>query len=148
MAVRPIPKGFHSVTPYLVVPGVARVIEFLQKGFNADLLERHDGPDGRVMHAQVRIGDSPVMLGEPHPPWTPMPASLYLYVQDTDATYRQAMAAGGLSVMEPMTHFYGDRNAGVKDPSGNVWWIATHVEDVAPEELARRAEEYAKKQKG
>jgi uncharacterized glyoxalase superfamily protein PhnB len=77
-----------------------------------------------------------------------MPASLYLYVQDTDATYRQAMAAGGLSVMEPMTHFYGDRNAGVKDPSGNVWWIATHVEDVAPEELARRAEEYAKKQKG
>jgi uncharacterized glyoxalase superfamily protein PhnB len=141
MAVKPIPDGFHSVTPYVLVPGVARLIEFLKEAFGAVETHRSARPDGTIMHAQVRIGDSMIMMGEPMGPWQPIPASLYLYVHDTDTTYRRALAAGATSLMEPADQFYGDRNAGVKDPSGNSWWIATHIEDVSPEELARRTQE-------
>jgi uncharacterized glyoxalase superfamily protein PhnB len=145
MTVKPIPDGFHSVTPYLLVPGVARLIDFLKEAFGATETHRSVGPDGHVMHAQVRIGDSVVMMGEPRGDWQPIPGSLYLYVHDTDATYRRALAAGGTSLMEPADQFYGDRNAGVKDPSGNSWWIATHIEDVSPEELDGRAQAFARK---
>jgi PhnB protein len=141
MAVKPIPDGFHTVTPYLTVPGVAKLIDFLKQAFEAEeTMPRFALPDGRIMHAEVRIGDSMVMMGEPQAPWQPMPASMYLYVKDTDATYKRALQAGATSLMEPADQFYGDRNAGVKDPSGNVWWIATHVEDVKPEEMGKRAE--------
>jgi PhnB protein len=91
------------------------------------------------MHAEVFIGDSAVMMGEPVGETPALPGSLYLYVEDTDSTYRRAIDAGATSLMEPANQFYGDRNAGIKDPSGNMWWIATHVEDVTPEEMARRA---------
>ncbi len=140
MAVKPIPEGFHSVTPCLFVPRVARLIEFLKAAFGA--VQTHptmSRPDGTVMHAELRIGDSPLMLGEPRDEYGPMPTSLCLYVEDCDAAYRRALEAGGTSVMEPADQFYGDRNAGVRDPSGNLWWIATHKEDVSPEEIERRA---------
>ncbi len=91
------------------------------------------------MHAQVKIGDSFVMMGEPMGEFQPMPASIYLYVEDTDATYQRALEAGATSIMEPADQFYGDRNAGVKDPFGNLWWIGTHIEDVSPEEIEKRA---------
>ena len=146
MAVKPIPDGYHTVTPYLTVPGVAKVIEFLKRTFDATSAECHTTPDGRIMHAEVRFGDSVVMLGEPMTPDAASPANLYVYVKDVDATYKRALAAGGKTIMEPANAFYGDRKAGVKDSSGNQWWIATHVEDVSPEEMKRRAEEYAKKQ--
>jgi uncharacterized glyoxalase superfamily protein PhnB len=92
------------------------------------------------MHAEVTIGDSVIMMGEPMGEFKPMPCMIYVYVEDTDAVYKQALKAGATSVMEPADQFYGDRNAGVKDMAGNLWWIATHVEDVAPEELEKRAQ--------
>jgi uncharacterized glyoxalase superfamily protein PhnB len=141
VAVKLIPDGYHSITPYLIVPGVARLLDFLKEAFGAEETHpRMTRPDGAVMHAEVRIGDSRLMMGEPGGNWTPMPGSLYLYVPDTDAVYRRALAAGATSLMEPADQFYGDRNAGVKDPSGNSWWIATHKEDVSHEEMVRRAQ--------
>lgn len=136
--VRPIPPGYHTVTSYLFVPGAAQLIGFLQAAFDATIVSRQVAPDGSVSYALVKIGDSLVMLSEPHDPWKPMPCGIYLYVPDTDATYARAMAAGGVSLMEPADQFYGDRNAGVQDPCGNQWWIATHIEDVPPKELERR----------
>jgi PhnB protein len=141
MAVKPIPEGYHAVTPYLVVNGVAKLLEFLKQAFGAEETgPRATRPDGTIMHAEIRIGDSPLMLGEPSGEYKPMPAALYLYVNDCDAVYKRALQAGASSMMEPADQFYGDRNAGVKDASGNIWWIATHKEDVAPEEMKRRTE--------
>jgi PhnB protein len=139
MPVKPIPEGYHSVTPYLVVPRAGRLIEFLKEAFKAEEVERMSQPDGTVMHAEVRIGDSIIMMGESSDKFPAMPAAIYLYVPDVDAVYKRALAAGAASTMEPANQFYGDRNAGVKDPSGNLWWIATHVEDVPREEMAKRA---------
>lgn len=140
MPVKPVPDGYHSVTPYLVVPGVAGVIDFLKQAFDAEETHpRMTGPDGRIIHAEVRIGDSNIMMGEPVGEYQPMPSMFYLYVTDTDAVYQRALAAGGVSEMAPADQFFGDRNGAVKDPAGNSWWIGTHKEDVTPEEIARRA---------
>jgi PhnB protein len=143
MAVNPIPAGHHTVTPYLIVRGAPRVIDFLQRAFDAELthapLKR---PDGTIMHAEVQIGDSRVMIAEESQMAKAAPVSLYLYVPDVDSVYRQAIEAGGKTIMEPMDMFYGDRSGGVKDPADNSWMIATHQEDVAPDELAKRAESF------
>ena len=144
MAVKPIPDGYHSVTPYLTVQGATKLIDFLKQAFEAQEIERITRPDGAIGHAEVKIGDSIVMMGEAGGEWTPMPGAMYLYVNDVDATYKHALQAGAVSTMEPMDQFYGDRSAGVKDPSGNQWWIATHKEDLSPEELAKRAQEAMK----
>jgi uncharacterized glyoxalase superfamily protein PhnB len=138
MAVKPIPEGFHTVTPYLLVAGVSNLIEFLKQAFAAEEIHRSAMPDGTVMHAQVKIGDSMVMMGEAGGEWKPMPVMLYLYVDDVEAWYHRALKAGATSVRELTDEFYGDRVGGVQDPSGNQWWMATHVEDVSPEEMARR----------
>ena len=138
--VKPIPDGFHTVTPYLVVPGVARLIDFLKQAFDATEVFRHTLPDGTVSHAELRIGDSRIMMGDSQGEHKPMPAMMYLYLHDVDTAYRRAIQAGATSLQEPANQFYGDRNCGVEDPSGNQWWIATHVEDVPPEELKKRAE--------
>jgi PhnB protein len=138
VTVRPIPEGYHTVTPYLIVPRVAKLIEFLQQAFGAEQIRRMERPDGTIMHAEVRIGDSVVMMGESSGEWRPMPAAVHLYVDDTDAAYERALRAGATSLREPADRYYGDRMAGVQDPSGNHWWIATHVEDVSPEEMERR----------
>ena len=140
MAVKPVPHGYHCVTPYLAVQGALRLIDFVKQAFDAQEIEHMNRPDGTIAHAEVRIGDSMVMIADAAPPWKPMPTGLYLYVNDTDATYQRAMQAGATSLMEPADQFYGDRNAGVEDPCGNYWWIATHKEDLSPEELARRAQ--------
>ena len=146
MAVKPIPDQYHSVTPYLTAAGTAQLIEFLKKAFGATETERVARPDGGVMHAEVKIGDSMIMLSDGGGEWKPMPTALYLYVTDADATYKRALAAGATSVMEPATQFYGDRHGSVKDPSGNIWWIATHVEDVSAEDLRKRVEAYTREQ--
>ena len=137
--IKPIPEGHHTVTPYLIVTGVDTLLEFLKKAFDGteDFVMRD--PDGSVRHADVRIGDSHVMMGEAGGEWKPMPAGIHLYVEDCDAIYRRALQAGGTSLSEPTDKFYGDRSAGVKDPCGNSWWIATHIEDVSPAEIERRA---------
>jgi uncharacterized glyoxalase superfamily protein PhnB len=146
MAVTPIPAGFHTVTPYLVVQGAAKLIDFLTHAFDAQEIMRMPLPDGSIMHAEVKIGDSIVMMGDARGEMKPMPAALYLYVTDADATYQRALRAGATSTMAPTDQFYGDRSAGVTDPVGNHWWIGTHIEDVPPDELARRAEAYMAQQ--
>jgi PhnB protein len=138
-SVKPIPDGYHTVTPYLIVHGVPRLLDFLQQAFGATELIRAPRPDGSIMHAEVTIGDSRVMMGEPPTSSPSMPGCVHLYVVDTDALYHLALQAGATSLREPTDQFYGDRMAGVQDPVGNHWWIATHTEDVSPAELARRA---------
>lgn len=137
--VKPIPDGYRTVTPYLVVRDVPRLIEFLQQAFGATELMRSLRPDGSVMHAEVAIGDSRVMMGEVSGSMPPMPGCVHLYVVDTDALYHLALQAGATSMREPTNQFYGDRMAGVQDPVGNQWWIATRVENVSPIEVALRA---------
>jgi len=131
MKVKPVPDGYYTVTPYITVKGASQLITFLKKGFDAKEIEVSKGPDGNVMHASIQIGTSRIMLAEATEKYKPMPAAFYLYVDDTDAYYKKALAAGGTSEMEPADQFYGDRNADVKDPFGNIWWIATHIEDVS-----------------
>ena len=140
----PIPEGYHTVTPYLIVHGVPKLIDFLVVAFGAKERLRMDNPDGSVSHAELELGDSVIMMGEASAEWNPLPGSIHLYVDDTDALYGRALKAGATSVREPADQFYGDRSAGVKDASGNYWWLATHVEDVPPEEMERRAKAQAK----
>jgi PhnB protein len=149
MAAKPVPDGYHTVTPYLTVRGAPKVIEFLRQAFGAEIShEPIKRPDGTIMHAQVTIGDSPIMIAEESEMAKATASSLYLYVPNVDSVYQRAIKAGGNSIMEPTDMFYGDRNGGVKDPSGNSWFIATHKEDVAPQELQKRAEAFMKQQKG
>lgn len=146
MAVKPIPEGFHSVTPYLLVSNGSEEIEFLKRAFGARETFRGDRPDGSLMHASVMIGDSMVELGEPMGELRPMPAALHVYVPDVDAVHRRALEAGATSIMEPQDQFYGDREGGIKDPAGNHWFIATHKEDVPDDELERRTQAFLKEQ--
>lgn len=141
MTVKPIPEGYHTVTPYLTCADVEQQLAFVQAAFGAKVHEAMRGEDDKVRHADVIIGDSHVMMGQARDQWQPMPCSLYLYVDNCDELYAKAMAAGATSVREPTTEFYGDRSSGVQDPNGNYWWISTHVEDVAPEEIERRMRE-------
>jgi PhnB protein len=143
MTIKPIPDGYHAVTPYLVVDGAETLLDFVKKAFGADETVRMPGPDGRIGHAEVKIGDSIVMLGDAWEEAPARPSTLHLYVVDSDATYNLALEAGGESVREPEDQFYGDRMAGVRDPVGNTWWISTHVEDVSDDEMRRRAQERA-----
>lgn len=143
MPVKPIPDGYHTVTPYLTVANAAELIDFLQRGFDAKLKYAMKDEQGIVRHAELQIGDSIVMIGQARDQWVHKPGNFYLYVPDCDATYKNALAAGGKSVQEPETKFYGDRHGAVDDPAGDTWWISTHVEDVSPEEIDRRAKAVA-----
>ncbi|HWM93439.1 MAG TPA: VOC family protein [Thermoanaerobaculia bacterium] len=130
MAVKPIPDGFHTVTPYLLVPDTAGLVEFLKRAFDAEEIHVSKGPDGNIVHATMKIGDSMVMMGQARDEWKPMPSMIYLYVEDVDAWYDRAIKAGGTSVREINDEAYGDRAGGVQDPAGNQWWIATHKQDM------------------
>jgi PhnB protein len=148
MAVKPIPDGYHTVTPYLIVAGAAKAIEFYKKAFGAEELLRFPMPDGRLGHAEIRIGDSPIMLADGCPEMghrDPQalggtPVSILLYVKDVDAMVPQAQAAGAKILKPLQDQFYGDRSCTLTDPFGHVWTIATHKEDVPPEEMNRRME--------
>jgi PhnB protein len=128
--VKYIPEGHHTVSSYLVVSGVAQLIEFTKQAFGATEVYLSKRPDGSVQHAEVRIGDSIVMMGEGGPGGKHFPGMLHLYMEDVDAVYQRAIEAGAKSVREPADQPYGDRSGGVEDTFGNQWWISTHVKDV------------------
>lgn len=142
MSVKPIPDGFHSVTPHLTIKGASALMEFFKTAFDAAERSRTEDASGRIANAEMVIGDSIIMLADASEKYPPMPSAYYLYVPDTDATYKAALGAGATLLMEPADQFYGDRLAGVQDPAGNQWWIATHIEDVSPEEIKRRTEKW------
>jgi len=145
--VKPIPDGYHSVTPILMVDRAAQLIDFLKQALGAKEKERFTNPTGKIAHAEVTIGDSVVQLSDAMGEWEPIQVPLLVYVPDADAAYERALKEGATSVREPMDAFYGDRTAGVKDAFGNTWWIATHTEDVSREEIERRAEAERKKKR-
>jgi PhnB protein len=138
--VKAVPEGYHSVTPYLVVQGAGKLIDFMKAAFDAQEIFRMPMPDGSIGHAEMRIGNSMIMIGEARDQFKAMPATLQLYLEDVDAVYARAVAAGGTAVAEPKNQFYGDRSGAVQDMCGNFWWVATHVEDVSKEEMKRRME--------
>jgi len=122
------PERYSTVSPYLIAAGAQAVIDFLKKAFGARELRRYDMPDGSIMHAEVRIGDTVVMIGDAGEHWPAVPAHLHVYVDSVDETYRRALDAGGVSVQPPQQKGQDpDRRGGVKDPAGNTWWIATQV---------------------
>ena len=136
--VKAVPEGHHTVTPYLVVAGVSKLIDFAKQAFGATEVHLSKRPDGTVMHAEIKIGDSIVMMGEGQNSKN-FPGMLHLYMEDVDGVYQRAIQAGAKSLREPADQLYGDRTSGVEDAFGNQWWIATHIEDVTPEEMERRA---------
>ncbi len=133
-----IPEGYHAVSPYLIVHDVAAQINFLTETFDAEETERMVRPDGSIMHAEVCLANSAIMMGQVGEGEKTMPAMLYVYVPDVDETYRRALEAGAKSLREPQDEFYGDRNAVVEDANGNQWVIATFKERVSSEEFERR----------
>jgi PhnB protein len=148
MPVKHIPDGYHTATPYLIVKGAASALEFYKKALGATEIMRFPGPDGLIGHAEIRIGDSVLMLADENlamgarSPRTlgGSPISIMVYVEDSDATFNKAVAAGAKVVRPLMDQFYGDRSGIVEDPFGHTWSISTHKEDVPPEEMKKRAE--------
>ncbi len=138
MAVKPIPEGYHTFTPYFVVEGASNFIDFVKNAFGGQELYRFPAPGGKVGHAEMRVGDSVLMLADTTAEFSPSKMVSYLYVPDVDATYKKALAAGARSQREPANQFYGDRVGTVTDRWGNTWSIGTHVEDVPPDEMERR----------
>lgn len=145
MAVKAKPDGYHTITPYAVLSDPEATIAFVEKVLDAKVCECMKSPDGKVMHAEAQIGDSKMMFGRAMGERKPIPMMLYIYGEDCDGRYNAALAAGAESIMPPQDMFYGDRHCGVRDSNGNEWWFATHIEDVSPEEMERRHEEYAAK---
>ena len=148
MAVKAVPEGYHTATPYLIVTGAARAIEFYKTAFGAVELFRMAAPDGKVGHAEIKIGDSIIMLADETPgagfrspeSLGGTPVSIMLYVSDVDAVARRAVSAGAKELRAVANQFYGDRSGNFQDPFGHQWTIATHIEDIAPDDMARRAE--------
>ena len=156
MAVRPIPEGYHTATPYLIVKGAANAIEFYKKAFDATEVMRMPDPAGRIMHAEIQVGNSRIMMADEMPEMGfrgpqslgGTPVSILLYVNDVDAQAKKATAAGA-KVMRPVENqFYGDRSGTFTDPFGHVWTIATHKEDLSNEEIQKRFESVMKEKKG
>ncbi len=150
---QPVPKGYHSVTPYLVVDDAKRAIEFYKRAFGAQETARMDGPHGKIAHAEIRIGDSMVMLSDEMPgagnksakTLGGSPVGLMIYVDNVDAVFKQAVAAGAKVVQPLENQFWGDRYGRITDPFGIPWSLATHIEDVSPQEMAKRSKEAMEK---
>jgi len=145
-----IPKGYHTVTPSLVVDGAAKALDFYKKALEAEEVMRFPGPDGTIMHAEIRIGDSRIMLGDEMPEqggrgpklYGGTPVSFFIYRENVDAAWKRAVEAGGKPVMPLADQFWGDRAGCFEDPFGHRWWLAQHVQDMTPEELRKAAESF------
>ena len=154
--VKPVPEGYHTATPYLVIRNAAAAIEFYQRAFGATEMLRFADPTGRIGHAEIKIGDSIIMLADEHPEMGyrgpqslgGTTGSIMLYVKDVDAVFRQALAAGGRELRPVTDQFYGDRSGFLEDPFGHQWAISTHKEDVPPEEMKKRMEAMQQQQAG
>ncbi len=146
MAVKPIPDGYQPLRRISPLTIPRPVIDFLKKAFDAQETFAMRDDKGNIGHAEVKVGTSMLMLGRAHDQWKSRPGNFYVYVEDCDAIYKKALAAGATSISKPETQFYGDRHGGVTDSQGNNWWIATHVEDVSDADMKKRAEEHQKKQ--
>jgi PhnB protein len=148
MTVKPIPDGYHSITPYLMIKGASEAIEFYKRAFGATEIFRLSHPNGQIGHAEIKIGDSSIMLADAcdqaefHPPASLGGSSvaLHVYVEDVDAQFNQAVSAGAKAVKPVLDQFYGDRTGMLQDPFGHIWFLATHKKDITPEEINRRAE--------
>jgi len=151
MATKSIPDGYHAITPYLSVKGAANAIDFYKRAFGAVELVRIPGPDGKIGHAEIRIGDSTIMLADEHPELNqPSPQSLggtpvglMVYVERVDEVFKRAVTAGAKELRPVKDQFYGDRSGTLQDPFGHTWTVATHIEDIPPEEMRRRIEKYS-----
>ncbi len=156
MAVKPIPEGYHSVTPYLIINGAASAIEFYQKAFGATELFRFPTPDGKIGHAEIKIGDSPIMLADEFAEMGykgpqalgGSPVSLMIYFEDVDTVFNRAVEAGASVKEAVQDKFYGDRTGTLTDPFGHVWHVSTHKEDVSMEEMEKRAKAAGAKASG
>lgn len=148
--VNPIPEGYHTITPYMYINGAAKAIDFYKKALGAEEIMRHGGPGGKVMHAEIKIGDSIIMVADEFPEmgvkgpqsYGGSPMSLAMYVNDVDKVFNKAVAAGAKVTRPLKDQFYGDRSGTFTDPFGHTWTIATHKEDVPPEEMQRRMKAY------
>lgn len=142
MAVKPVPEGYHTITPYMMVPDADAFLKFIEKAFGAkSKMEPMRNPDGKIMHADTKIGDSHLMFGQATAEYPAQPISLYLYVRDCDKIFKQAVDAGAESHVEPQDQFWGDRHGCVTDPFGNSWWVATHKKNVSANEIKKLAKE-------
>lgn len=156
MGVKPVPEGYSSVTPYLIVSGAAQALDYYKMAFDAQEIMRMPSPDGKIMHAEIQIGSARIMLADEVPQMghkSPQTlggsgVGLMLYVTDVDDTFQRAVSGGGQVVRPVINQFYGDRSGTITDPFGHQWTIATHVEDVAEDEMTRRAEEAMKSMAG
>ena len=156
MAVKPIPEGYHSVTPYLIINGAADAIEFYRKAFGATELFRFPAPDGKIGHAEIKIGDSPIMLADEFAEMGykgpralgGSPVSLMIYLEDVDTVFNRAVEAGASVKEAVQDKFYGDRTGTLTDPFGHVWHVSTHKEDVSMEEMEERAKQASAKASG
>jgi PhnB protein len=152
MATKSIPDGYHSVTPYLIIDGAAAAIDFYKRAFGAKELMRMPSPDGKIGHAEIRIGDSTMMLADEHPAMghrSPKSlggsgVNLMVYVEHVDEVFKRAVASGAKELRPLKDQFYGDRSGTLQDPFGHTWTLATHIEDIAPDEMRRRAEKFMK----
>jgi PhnB protein len=153
--VKPIPDGYHTITPYLVVRDTKRALEFYSKAFGAETTLSMPGPGGRIMHAEMRIGDSMIFVTDEFPEMAPqvkapestgglVTGSIFMYVPDTDAVFKRAVSAGAKVIMAPADQFWGDRFGKISDPFGHHWGIATHKEDLTPQEIQKRKAEFEK----
>lgn len=147
-SVKPIPDGYHNITPYLCIKDAAKALDFYKEAFGAEELFRMAQPDGRIGHAEIQIGDSRLMIADECPDmefrspqaYGGSPIGIHLYVEDVDATVNKALVAGAKLVKQVSDQFYGDRNGAVEDPFGHRWFISTHIEDLSPDEIGRRLE--------
>jgi PhnB protein len=145
-----IPKGYHTVTPSICVAGAAKAIEFYKKALGAEEIMRFPGPDGKLMHAEIRVGDSVIMLGDEMPEqgarspksYGGTPVSFFVYRENVDAEWKRAVDAGAKEIMPLQDMFWGDRTGCLEDPFGHRWWLAQHIQDLTPEEIQRNAEAY------
>jgi PhnB protein len=137
--VQPIPEGFHTLTPYLIVGDADKELEFAKAAFDAKVMHLSRGPDGVISHVTLKIGDSMLMMGQGRAEYPPMPCMLYMYVENVDAVYKRALDCGAKTMREPADQIYGDRSGGVVSANGIQWWFGTHIEDVSEEEMEKRS---------